>query len=104
MTCCSHRMAAFCSPCVCDVARGQSIEGKSLHTDWIYRLAYDPAGTSLVSVSKDGTLRYRGGPESFDVRTGQLQGEISALAFLPDGETGGPSGQGGALRPRDFEG
>ena len=81
-----------------DVASGQSIEGKSQHTDWIYRLAYDPAGTSLVSVSKDGTLRYRGGPESFDVRTGQLQGELSALAFLPDGETVATSGQDGTLR------
>ena len=85
-----------------DLASGQSIQGPSQHTDWIYRLAYDPTGTRLVSVSKDGTLRYRGGPGSSDVRAGQVDGEISALAFLPDGETVATSGEGGMLRLWDL--
>ena len=81
-----------------DLASGQSIQGQSQHTDWIYRLAYQPTGIWLASVSKDGTLRYRGGPGSIDSGTGRGEGELSAVAFLPDGEMVATSGEDGVLR------
>jgi WD40 repeat protein len=81
-----------------DQSSGQAIQGPSQHGDWIYRLAYNPTGIWLASVSKDGTLRYRGGPGSIDAGTGRGEGELAALAFLADRETVATSGEDGMLR------
>jgi WD40 repeat protein len=81
-----------------DQPSGQAIQGPSRHGDWIYRLAYNSTGIWLASVSKDGTLRYRGGPGSIDAGTGRGEGELAALAFLADGETVATSGEDGMLR------
>jgi len=81
-----------------DLASGQAIPADSYHTDWVYRLAYNPAGTWLTSVSKDGDLQFTEWPRSYAAHDDEGQGELSALAYLPDGESVATSGQDGILR------
>ncbi|HEX9675791.1 MAG TPA: WD40 repeat domain-containing protein, partial [Anaerolineales bacterium] len=64
--------------------------------DWIYRLADTPSG--LASVGKDGYLRLRGSPQDFPRSVGTPPSELSALAFIPDGEWLAASGEDGKLR------
>jgi len=77
-------------------ASGETSQVSLRHSDWIYRLAYSPSG--LASVGKDGYLRLRGSPQYFLRSVGTPPSELSALAFIPDGEWLAASGEDGKLR------
>src|SRR3990172_5429581 len=85
-----------------ELADGQAIEGVGGHDDWIYHLAFQPAEDRLISVSKDGYFRHRYGPQSYGSGVHERVGELSALAFLPDGKSAVTGGQDGILRFRDL--
>jgi WD40 repeat protein len=81
-----------------DLTRDESTEVPLAHSDWVYRLAFAPAGSRLASVSKDGSLRLRGPSPSPSAASVSLPSELSALAFLPDGQTLVSGGQDQTLR------
>jgi WD40 repeat protein len=84
-----------------DLASGQAIESVSSHEDWIYKLAYNSDGTTLASVSKDGHFREKRGPDWYGYAPDDHVGEISGVAFFPDGNTVVTSGQDGTLQIRE---
>jgi WD40 repeat protein len=84
-----------------ELASDETSEVSLRHGDWIYRLADTPSG--LASVGKDGYLRLRGSPQYFLRSVGTPPSELSALAFIPDGEWLAASGEDGKLRFWDME-
>lgn len=81
-----------------DLETGAATEGVVQHTDFVYRLAFQPTTGSLISVSKDGMIRVQNSPLDAGAVADGGGGEVSAIAILPDGNTVVTSGQDGVLR------
>lgn len=67
-------------------------QGSPLHSEWIYQIEYSPTGDGWASVSMDGKVYLWSNPQSLWGASEYPTGEISGLAFFPDGDvlvTGG---------------
>lgn len=82
-----------------DQVTGMSAAGDAAHADWIYRLAHSPGGTDLASVSKDGELHLNDTARRWYYQSADdHQGEVSAVAFHPNGRWAATGGEDGMVR------
>jgi WD40 repeat protein len=70
-----------------DLATQQEVIRLEAHTDWVLSAAFDPAGKTMVTASRDGTACL------WDLSTGQVvrrleyhTGRVNTAAFCPDGK------------------
>lgn len=90
-----------------DQARDELVPALPSHSDWIYELDYGPPRFELASVSRDGTVFLwtpGGGPGGPSQMLQAQHGEVSAVAFMPQGEWIATSGENGVVSFWDVPG